>query len=291
MANLLLSSLTILEKYSPKFNIRGNSVGIITAGDSNVFPGIQVLYSSIKGKADFLCYDIGFTDQQKEWAIQNKLPTGIPFIPEGIKNLNKWQTYLKPWLIANSPFEYTIWIDSDCIVSGDLSLSNLIRDKKTFFVQHWLKQERLKQNSHKLYQEYPVPTPSLPYVNAGAFGINKTTHGSIIDDWKMLIAQGINNKQLLCCIVNWDEGALNWAIQKNNAGKCIIDDYRYNCFTTLHKEKTNSTYHQEIFLLQGATSCPQLVFRKILQNKAPFILHFCTRMSNKQKYWTQWQSL
>jgi len=289
------SSLGILEKYAPKFDLNVDGLGIITAGDSNVFDGIKVLHSSIKHKINFICYDIGFTEQQKSWAAKNQL-TIRPFpVTDAIKSVDKWQTFLKPWFVENSPFEYTIWIDSDCIVTGDLSTSELIQSRQTFFVQHWINQKFLRRSSNKLYETHPVASLDLPYVNAGVFGINKKTHQSIIDDWKMLIDTSFNrNKQLLLYIVNHDEGALNWAIQRNNAGDCIVDDYRYNCYSTFassHKRELLSSYHQKVFVLEGSNSFPQIVFRKILQNPEPFILHYSTRMDNKGKYWTQWQTL
>ena len=295
MGNMLSMSLGILEKYTPKFDLNKSNIGIITAGDSNVFDGIRILYSSIKNKIQFLCYDIGFTKNQQIWAQKNNMAVDSYPVSSALKNIDKWQTFLKPWFIDTSPFEYTIWIDSDCIVIGDLSSAELIQNKQTFFIQHWIKQERLKKNSNNLYKKFPVNSPDLPYVNAGVFGINKLTHQTIITDWKMLLDQGINHNTFpLADIINWDEGALNWALQNNNAFDCIFDDYRYNCFSAFASsvnQHQSSTYHQKVFILEGITTFPQIAFRKILQKKEPYILHYPTRMNNKKKYWTQWQDL
>ena len=287
--------LNLLEQHTPQYNLLDDNLGIVTAGDCNVFDGIRILHASVKNKINFLCYDIGFTEQQTKWAFENNLNIKRLQIPKTHANVSHWQTYLKPWVIEDSPFDYTLWIDSDCVVTGNLSLASAITNKQTFFVQHWIKQESLRPNNKKLYEEFPTETDQLVYVNAGVFGINKKTDAAIISDWKMLLTKGLTESPyLLEYIINWDEGALNWAIQKNKASCCIIDDYRYNCFSafcSLSNVMPHSYYHQRGFFIEGTSSFPQIAFRKMLQNKEPFVLHFATRMNNKRKYWTQWQNL
>jgi hypothetical protein len=292
MKHILEDNLVVLEKYAPQYNLNCKSLGIITAGDSNVFPGIQILHASIKNKINFLCYDIGFTEKQKEWAMHNNLLTKSIDIPDGHKNIPKWQTYLKPWFLDDSPFEYTLWIDSDCIVVGDLSLVEYVEKRKTFFSQHWIKQNLLKKNSKELYEKFPVKSSYIPCVNAGVFGINKLTHYLLIKDWKTLLIKGITeDRQLLKHIAIYDEGALNWAIQNHCTQEDVKNDYRYNCFSAFEhspKYELMTDYQQKVLILDGCNFSPNIFFRKILLNQKAYVLHFSTCLNNKRKYWTQW---
>jgi hypothetical protein len=292
MNRIIEDNLVVLEKYAPSYNLNCSSLGIITAGDSNVFAGIQILHASIKNKINFVCYDIGFTQKQREWARSNNLIIKSIDIPETHRKIHRWQTYLKPWFLDDSPFEYTLWIDSDCITVGNLSLMEQIKERKTFFSQHWIKQNLLRKNSDELYKKFPAKLSSMPYVNAGAFGINKLTHSLLIKDWKMMLNEGIvNDRQILKYVVQDDEGALNWAIQKHCVQDDIKNDHRYNCFSAFehsHKNEFMITYQQKVLILKGCNFLPQIFFRKILQDQESYILHFSTCMNHKGKYWTQW---
>jgi hypothetical protein len=99
----------------------------VTATDSNTFIGVQTLFSSIKNKINFLCYDLGLKEEEIAWCKENNLELKKIELP-GCKHIKKWQTYVKPWLVDDSPFEYTVWIDSDCVVVGDLSKSKFIQN-------------------------------------------------------------------------------------------------------------------------------------------------------------------
>lgn len=292
MDKSLLHSLKILERYTPRYNLVDDKIGIVTAGDARVFDGIQILYSSTKNKINFLCYDIGFTKEQLKWAQKNNMRVVSYPIDPKIKQIDKWQTFLKPWIVDDSPFDYTIWIDSDCIVIGDLSSSTFISNKETFFVQHWIHQSMLRRNNEKLYELHPVENTKTIYINAGVFGINKKKDQQIIDNWKSLIHKGLHaDSNILSYLANWDEGALNWSIQKSNANNYVQDSYIHNCYTDFEwnrDDKLFNTYHQKILLYDGLTTFPNLFFRKLLLTEGPLILHFSTCMDNRKKYWTLW---
>lgn len=293
MRKSFLHSLKILERYTPRYDLQEQTTGIVTAGDSNVFDGIRILYSSIKNKINFLCYDIGFTKSQLDWAQKNNMRIKQYPVDSWFKQIDKWQTFLKPQFVDDSPFEYTIWIDSDCIVVGDLAKSPFISNKETFFVQHWIHQPMLRKNNDRLYERYPVKQKDVPYVNAGVFGINKNKDQPLITDWKTLIRDCLwSDDGLIGCLANWDEGALNWAIQKNEGRDYVKDAYDHNCFSNFtwnHDDKLFNTYHQKILLVDGTLTFPNLFFRKILSAKDPLILHFSTCMDNKRKYWGLWE--
>jgi len=289
--NIFINGLKFLSKITPKYKLDDNDIGFVTAGDANVFGGIQVIFNCLKDKVNFICYDIGLTDSQKKWANENGLNL-IPFdVEESIKKIDKWQTYLKPFYINKSPYEYTVWIDTDCVPIGDFSKSEFIINKKTFFIQHWLKQIHLRSNKQELYDIFPVDSSNHKFINAGVFGINKKQNQELLKNWMSLITSGINDSKILNYFCNWDEGALNWSLEKDSTNKYVYNDYRYNCFSeflpVLQSAKLDM-YEQTVYLFDKVCS-PELFFAKLLQKKDVFIYHFSTCMQNNKKYWSIWE--
>lgn len=290
--NLYKYGLEFLERNSPKYNIQDPNVGIITATDSNTFIGVQTLFKSVKNKINFLCYDLGLKEEELQWCKEEGLQTRIIQTPD-CKHIDKWQTYVKPWFVADSPYEYTIWIDSDCIVSGNLAESDFILNKQTFFVKHWIKQKFLNRNHRSLISHHPVTNPECPGINAGVFGINKKINSSIIDKWQFILLKAFQNNQILDSIVNWDEGALNWALQSDDNSKFICEDGRYNCFSSflIDEDTHDFTIYEQPILALNKSSSSTLFFKHILEKgKDKFILHFSTCMQNKTKYWGAWNT-
>lgn len=287
---IFLNGLNFLNKHTIKFELKDKDIGFITASDSNVFSGVQVLFSSLKNKVNFICYDIGLNDQQIKWAEENGLNLIKFDVNEDFKKIDKWQTYLKPFYIDKSPFEYTVWIDSDCVVIGDFNKSELIINKKTFFIQHWLKQKFLKTNKKELYDSFPVEISNHKYINAGVFGINKKEDYELLKDWKDIIECGLRDNKILQLFCNWDEGALNWALQKHHKNNYVYNDYRYNCFSVflpVLESHRLDIYEQPIYFFNKVCS-PELFFAKLLGKKDVFVYHFSTCMKNKNKYWSIW---
>ena len=290
--NLYKYGLDFLLKKTPKYNLIDDSVGIITATDSNTFVGVQTLFASVKNKINFICYDLGLSEEEKKWCEEQGLNTKKIKLPE-CTHIKKWQTYVKPWLVDDSPYEYTVWIDSDCIVVGDLGKSEFIQKKESFFIKHWIKQKHLTKNSKFLYYSHPVDNPASSYVNAGVFGINKSQDQDILDKWKFLLQLGFNDKEFLDLIVNWDEGGLNWSLQNKDYSKYIHNDYRYNGYATfmIDASKHNFSIYEQKILALDKSPMPSMFFKHVLErSKDFFVLHFSTCMENKVKYWGAWQT-
>lgn len=288
--NLYEFGLAYLKKNAPQYKILDPDIGIVTATDHNTFIGVKTLYLSVKDKINFVCYDLGLTEEDLRWCKDNNLRT-IKFI-NNTTDIDKWQTYLKPFLIKESPYDYTIWIDSDCIVTGDLSKSEIIQNKETFFTRHWINEKFLKKNNEKLYELYPVSGKS-DYINAGVFGLNKLKDSNILDEWILMTNVTLQNETIRNYVVNWDEGSLLWAIRKTNNGNKIIDDNsKYNFYTefsgtTLAYEKDIKTFYDRP--TEQLTDCviPSVFFKKILKGNG-LIRHFSTCMKNQEKYWNKW---
>lgn len=285
--------LDFLEKNAPLYKIEADDIGIITATDSNTFLGVKTLYHSIKDKVNFICYDLGMSHEELKWCKNNNLQT-VKFNVT-IPLIDKWQTYLKPFIIQQSPFDYTIWIDSDCIVTGNLSLSPLIQSKETFFTRHWINSKHLKQNSKELYESYPAEWDS-DLINAGVLAINKTKDYTILEEWIKMVNRTIYDNILRNYVVNWDEGSLLWAIRKTNNAKKIIDEQcKYNFYCEIEgatknlQQKYKNFYDRPIGNIENCLY-PTAFFKEVLKQEA-YICHFATCMENKNKYWNKWNRL
>ena len=279
--------LTYLQKNSPQYKIKNKDIGIVTATDSNTFIGVQTLFASVKNKINFLCYDIGLAQKELDWATENNMP--VKQFKICIKQIDKWQTYLKPFFIKKSPYKYTLWIDSDCIVTGDLSTLDVIMNKQTFFVQHWIVDKYLAKNQEDLYKKYPVEGISAN-INAGVFAINKATHSNILNEWLYLINIVVNNEEIRNLTACWDEGCLNWALKKTNSGNLVLKDYRYNCNTSFNSASPEKRFYESPTVDIGNHLIPSKFFKEVLNSKV-FINHFSTCMENDKKYWTKWNDV
>ena len=292
--NLFEHGLNLLENKSKKWTIADLSIGIVTAADKNVFQGLQALFVSVKNKINFLCYDIGLTAEQKIWCQKNNLHLKNLTFPTNLTKFNGWMSYTKPWVVVDSPFEYTVWLDTDCVVVGDLSKADLILNKQTFFVEHFLK--RYPPNSNYLYEQHPVKADlnNWKYINAGVFGIHKKdVEDLIINKWQFLINRCLQNSKIKqTCDLYWDEGSLNWSLQKDDSLNLITNNHLYNWpgdYDVLEKQKKDQMMKVSC-LLAPVIYGPSLFFDKLLQqSENKYIIHFASGESLKKiKYFNVW---
>lgn len=292
--NLFEHGLNLLENKSKKWKIANPSIGIVTAADKNVFQGLQALFVSVKNKINFLCYDIGLTAEQKVWCQKNNLHLKNLTFPTNLTKFNGWMSYTKPWVVVDSPFEYTVWLDTDCVVVGDLSKADLILNKQTFFVEHFLK--RYPPNSNYLYEQYPVKADlnNWKYINAGVFGIHKKdVENLIINKWQFLINVCLQDSKIKqTCDLYWDEGSLNWSLQKDNSLNLITNNHLYNWpgdYDVLEKQKKDQV--NKVSCIHASVACgSSLFFNNLLsQTNNQFVIHFATGESlKKPKYFNVW---
>jgi hypothetical protein len=280
-------NLQYLTDNLPSYSIDDKSIGVVTGSDTNTFEGLQVLFYSLKGKISFLCYDLGLTDKELDWCRKENI--SIKQCPTIFtKNKPKhWQTYTKPWLVQDSPFEYTIWFDTDCIVVGDLTKADLINNKQTFFTKHWIHPDIVVKNGKPIYKTFPVAEKSTYYINAGVFGINKHTHGSILRDWIKILSGCLQDEGLIKHLASGDEGGLHWSLQNNGDLSLIVDDYRYNMCSAVHRSHINKHTIQPFFV-SGISFNSIKFFETCCKQKEAFVLHFSTCLEHKQKYWKTW---
>ena len=282
--------LEYLKTHLPECQLEGEDIGIVTATDSNTFIGVKTLFYSIRDKINFVCYDLGMSSEELDWCKENGLQT-IKF-DITIPLIDKWQMFLKPFVIQQSPYDYTIWIDSDCIVTKDLSLSSVIQNRQTFFTRHWINPKHVKKNNNKLYELYPVEGDS-DSLNAGVIGFNKSQDLDILEQWIHLINIGLydDTGTIRSYLAMHDEGALTWALRKTNKGNKIINDSRYNLYSefignSYTVNDIKDFYDSPIQQLSDYI-VPSRFFKRVLDSNA-FVCHFSTCMVNSNKYWLRW---
>jgi len=294
--SLYKHGLNYIQQNYPSFNLLDSTIGVVTAGDTNVFGGVQALFLSLKGKINFICIDIGFTEAQKRWAFENGMTLKYVDIADYHKTIDNWQTWFKPLYIMASPYEYTIWMDSDCLVVGDLSASPIISNKQTFFLKHWLRQKYLHKISENVYKEFPVQDPNVPTINAGVVGINKKTHKHLLDSWCDKLNLCLNRPELRPQFVNSDEGILTWTLQKNSCNSLVKDLATHNRFANITDTNINlftveDDHMEQSYITVKSSSMPSKFFREVLQasqGQGNLVLHFSTALMNRMKYWKTW---
>lgn len=281
--------LNYLSNKLHKWAIEDSSIGIITAADHNVFVGLQVLYASIKNKVNFICYDLGLTKSQLEWCKDNKLKIVPLSNKELLQEIPNWQTYCKPLAFRASPFEYSVWIDTDCIIVGDLSNLNHIANRETFFTKHWVESGRIVKNKPTIYEKYPVDFIEDMQINAGVIGLNANHYLSnkILTDWLNIITTCASDPSFLSNFSAWDEGILLWAIQHNNAYELIETEEKYNNYAAIGKSPFDGFCIQNTPVFSPSAFTYKF-FEQISAINHGGILHFSSCMKNDNKYWKMW---
>lgn len=209
--------------------------GVVTACSSNLFIGLQMLITSLSHYYDVitLVWDVGLTTNQVQWCKRQPgviiMPFKKPSYQEHISYSGAW---FKPHYIAASPFKNTIWIDADAMVVGDLrELIDCSRCQALFTTDHTQLQETTL-NQPTLYSYLPIGKKYhcdiLPYLNSGVMVVHKKRDALIIDDWKYCVEQACSVKLIADAIACWDQGALKWALHKNDLLYLIVPDRKFN---------------------------------------------------------------
>lgn len=217
--NYLISKIASFPRWNaPK------GTGIITSVDTNFFPIFQVFFYSIqmKAKIDMEVYDIGLTQEERVWCenqsrIQiRELDKEKYIIPHGFPHFQNWN---KPMMLLESNFERYAWIDADCILTGRLEeLFGMY--KESFVVFECSKGWRPAIDLHSETDRNLIPhQTSPPVINNGVMVLDSKNDRDMLIKWKeateelYAIMKGNINK-----VVCWDQGALQWVLEK----ECLL---------------------------------------------------------------------
>ena len=136
--------------------------GVICAADSLAFPGLRLMLASVLLSHDVavtVC-DLGMTTEQRAWLARQPVQVVKPELPEGHRFApahNRWALWIKPALFAQSPYDLTVWLDSDVIVRRDLGpLFAMARELGTAFFPDTFAKPDVLLNDPALYERFPV---------------------------------------------------------------------------------------------------------------------------------------
>jgi hypothetical protein len=245
------------------------SKGIVTLADNNYFSGLQTLYYSVQALADIpiLCFDIGLTEAQKQWAnnqpnlsiapipinpdiqlIQEKLQGDKPL---GKKTKRQWPLWICPWLIAASPYQRTFWLDCDIVVLKNLNELFALLDAGPVFTQENLAPDKTP-NKAELYELLPIKrefNPLIPTVNGGVSGWDLIRDKAVLDAYRYPILQACYQKEIEHAISWHDQGALIWAIQFCGLEHRVLTETHWNlCVRNTPAFNKKYSWHKEVII-------------------------------------------
>lgn len=212
---------------------------IITAADDAYFLPFQLLFASLRlsHQARVTLIDLGLSDQQRAWCeahgverieIDDRhlvVPRSIPW----------WQTWNKPVYLRmfSGP---VLWLDADCIVTGSLEwLVELLKHRPVitacWAAIHFFGYERgvdCLRNDDRLYERYPVARRLTEYPNAGVCAFDAARDADVLDTWIWMVAQTVERPYLRDWVRWYDQGCLQWALEKREATQIVVQDRKFN---------------------------------------------------------------
>lgn len=228
--------------------------GVLTAANSEYFDGVKLLFKSIQEteKYPFRCINLGLTNAQLNWCRNNalkiiELDDDIPeTILDSFKKKKKISSiiqqenllWIRPWLIAKSPFRDTIWIDADAIVLEPLEeLFSMIEGGLVVFAD--ANNPGDSPNKPELYKYLPVNNVTDKYVNSGVLGIRKERDDDLVYWWKYCVEKAAKSEDIRKYISWHDQGSLLWALHKTDRTDLIS-------FSTKWNHPPNGYDHKEV---------------------------------------------
>lgn len=278
--------MNILNIRSSKHRPLGVDRGVIYITDSHAFPGLQISVSSHEQSTCVI--DIGMTTDQLQWCSLNNIHvkeyTGI------IPDTHMWQTWIKPLALKLSPFDTTLYLDTDTIICN--SLQHVfevverrgvlaVKDEGNYIQEPNIAKYRAKYGLCESYVDN--------YVNAGVIGYT-SQYKWFIEQYADICMHCFKQNEF--DIFSWyDEGCLNRCLDLND---CVhaCDDYRYNRLSpvipslTKHKiliSNTEANVHRKYNYLMSFTSHKSFMRNENINN-SNYILHF----RGTSKPWAHW---
>ena len=196
------------------------SAGIVTAADSHIFEDLQFLLRSLEHTNEYpiALYDLGLTTPQRKWVESqpNVRVLALPAFGEPLnraRRLHWWQTWIKPLLIFQAPFDQVLWLDADCFVLGDVGPVLEAIEQGPVFVMDITEAET--ENLEGLADILGAPDgDSEGTVNAGVVGVDKKRDYELLCAWAYGVDWVTRNQNYQSLVAWADQGILLWAIRR-----------------------------------------------------------------------------
>lgn len=214
----------------PKLPFRANE-GIITAADALEFIGLQLLYSSliVRHECRVAVLDMGLTEVQRAWC--DRQPCLLRIVPEAsamrFGNEDGWEKWNKPYLMMYSPFERTLWLDSETIVLNDLTqlfgLMNsepvVVNTTEEMDVDSWFFSRMPGDVRPPSYAKYP---------STSVLGLDMTRDFHLLKNWMWVLENVVKNPKLQSSSRRLDSSAMAWALAKAGMTDVAMDNPAWN---------------------------------------------------------------
>jgi len=210
--------------------------GILTASDAGYWPQTRLMLESLREVCAYpaTVVDLGLDPAAyRELAELGGVSVQVPprdwrrLVPGPDRDGPLW---IKPFLLAASPYPQTAWIDSDCIlVESPAPLFRFARDR--FYVVRETFRPEHNLNPPELYERAPLPwglEPTYTRIQAGVLGIHPAREARLLATWRALIRRAARDPALAALIRWWDQGALAWSLHALDMLECVALDTRWN---------------------------------------------------------------
>ena len=128
-------------------------------------------------------------------------------------DIRYWQAWAKPWVIAESPFLYTLWLDNDTIVDSDLTPLFEAIAQAPLLIDDGHSSPDGQFNEPGLYDRMPTGQTSRA-LNNGVMGLRMDRDGPLLRTWLDVTALAAADPTLRALIRWYDQGALIWAVSR-----------------------------------------------------------------------------
>ncbi len=191
--------------------------GVVTITDEKFYRGTLLLITSLYrlNFTDICVFNFGLSDDKRE--VLGGLCQVIDEQGSSIPHVKDWRYWYKPFCIMKSPFQKTLWLDSDIVVlCGIDEMFQRIEDRFQVFSD--IHAPTMAKNGGGLYKHCPPKhKPDNTVLNAGVIGLDLLRDKNILDMWTSFILKAVEDKKITEYVRWWDQGALLWTYWNSRA--------------------------------------------------------------------------
>lgn len=219
------------------------SRGILTGAKAAFWPTLAALVSScLEAKVEISVVDCGLRLRHRRWLASKGVsllpaPCDIRATLSGLRRRNRGMSdiaaWLKPAICLNSPYEDTVWIDADAVVTRDHhELFRLLDEGSWVASEKWVDSADLPDLYRDLLQlrlgGAPAPFAQACKISTGAFGFRRDDEW--LASWRDVCAELMQDVRALPLCRCRDQSALvmMYCSALDLEMPRVIDDDRFN---------------------------------------------------------------
>jgi hypothetical protein len=219
----------IYKRFGRKKRIKIEDGSILCASDSRQFAALQMMLASVILSHDvrITLVDLGLLPGHREWIeAQGVRVVDRPELIMG-ESVHLWQNWNKPLWFQFAETNKVLWIDSDCIIDGDLRPIFDAIDEKPIVMRDVFDRQGRIPNHDDLYKRFPIAEHRrIRSLNNGVLGFDLKRDEKIISFWKFITEWASEDETLKNCFAWFDQGTFIYTCEV--FGIEITDNYRWN---------------------------------------------------------------